>query len=176
MNDTSPERSGRGGEAGFTLVEALVAIVVLVFGLMAVTNLMLVAASSNSVANQGTAAVTSASRALDALKAASFTDLVVGGLDPFDGCDTSGAKECNDPTLAPGAGAAPDWHCIDDVPGVGVIHTHWWITADADARLLHLRVRSEGTGALAGARSRAEFTSLRACTNSDTAGGCPEAP
>src|SRR5204863_2278147 len=42
----------RGSEAGFTLVEALVAIVILVFGLIAVTNLMLVAASSNSVANQ----------------------------------------------------------------------------------------------------------------------------
>ncbi len=35
-------------EAGFTLIEALVAIVVLVFGLMAVTNLMIVAASSNT--------------------------------------------------------------------------------------------------------------------------------
>jgi type II secretory pathway pseudopilin PulG len=178
MNDTSRERTGRGGEAGFTLVEALVAVVVLIFGLMAVTNLMLVAASSNSVANQGTAAVTSATRAMDALKAVSFTDLGAGGQDPFDGCDTSGAKDCNDPTLAPGVVAgAPDWHCIDSVPGVGVIHTHWWITADADARLLHIRVRSEGTGALSGARSRAEFTTFRACTNSDTTtGGCPEAP
>lgn len=60
---TGDTRSGRvvhGGEAGFTLVEALLAVVVLIFGLMAVTNLMLVAASSNSVANQGTPAVTSA--------------------------------------------------------------------------------------------------------------------
>ena len=56
MNDTGRERSGRGREAGFTLVEALVAVIVLVFGLMAVTNLMLVAASgSNTVADQGTA-------------------------------------------------------------------------------------------------------------------------
>ena len=124
---------------------------------------------------QGTAAVTSATRAMDALKAVSFTDLGEGGTD-FDASD--GGKDCNDPTLAPGVVAgAPDWHCTDTVSGVGVIHTHWWITADADARLLHIRVRSEGTGALSGARSRAEFTTFRACTNSDTtSGGCPEAP
>jgi type II secretory pathway pseudopilin PulG len=172
MNDTSRERSGPSGEAGFTLVEALVAVVVLMFGLMAVTNLMLVAASSNSVANQGTAAVTSASRAMDALKAVTFTDLTEGGTD-FDASD--GGKDCNDPTLVWNEGK---WHCNDTVSGVGVIHTHWWITVDAvDSRLLHLRVRSEGTGALARARSRAEFTSFRACTNSDpTSGGCPLAP
>ena len=169
MNDTSRERSGRGGEAGFTLVEALVAVVVLIFGLMAVTNLMLVAASSNSVANQGTAAVTSATRAMDALKAVTFTSLTAGGT-TFDAAD--GGKDCADPTLT-----FSDWHCSDSVPGVGVVHTHWWITGMADARLLHLRVRSEGTGALSGARSRAEFTSFRACTNSDpTSGGCPGAP
>jgi type II secretory pathway pseudopilin PulG len=173
MNDTSRERSGRGAEAGFTLVEALVAVVVLVFGLMAVTNLMLVAASSNSVANQGTAAVTSATRAMDALKAVTFTDLIASpgaDLPAFDASD--GGKECGDPTLT-----FDEWHCTDTVQGVGVVHTHWWITADPDARLLHIRVRSEGTGALSGARSRAEFTSFRACTNSDTtSGGCPEAP
>ena len=169
MNDTSRERSGSGGEAGFTLVEALVAVVVLVFGLMAVTNLMLVAASSNSVANQGTAAVTSATRAMDALKAVTFTDLTAGGT-TFDASD--GGKECSDPTLN-----FNEWHCRDTVSGVGVIHTHWWITSDPDLRLLYLRVRSEGTGALSGARSRAEFTSFRSCTNSDpTTGGCPGAP
>ena len=68
MQATSPvvgDNVARRGESGFTLVEALVAIVVLVFGLMAVTNLMLVAASSNSVANQGTAAVASATRIVE---------------------------------------------------------------------------------------------------------------
>jgi len=57
------------------------------------------------------------------------------------------------------------------------VHAHWYVTATADPRLLHVRVRSEGTGALSGARSRAEFTTFRACTNSDpTTGRCPEAP
>jgi type II secretory pathway pseudopilin PulG len=172
MTDTPRENVERGAEAGFTLVEALVAVVVLIFGLMAVTNLMLVAASSNSVANQGTAAVASASRAMDLIKATTYSALngaAPGGL-AFDAAD--GGKECTDPTLV-----FNEWHCSEVVPGVGLIHTHWWVTAAADPRLLYVRARSEGTGALAGARSRAEFTTFRSCTNSDPAtGGCPEAP
>jgi len=161
---TLPRRS----EAGFTLVEALVAIVVLIFGLMAVTNLLLVAASSNTVANQGTAAVTSATQAMDFLKSTTYDTLDDNpGGTAFD--STDGGKDCNDVTLVP-----TDWHCTTSTPGVGTIHTHWYITADADARLLHIRVRSEGTGALAAARSRAEFTTFRSCT--DTNVGCPAAP
>jgi len=171
MSHPKRERVGPGAEAGFTLVEALVAVVVLVFGLMAVTNLLLVAASSNSVANQSTAAVTSATRAMDLLRVTTYDALddAPGGID-FDPAD--GGKDCTDPTLV-----FNEWHCNEDVPGVGTVHTHWWVTATADPRLLHIRVRSEGTGALAGARSRAEFTTFRSCTNSDPAtGGCPEAP
>jgi type II secretory pathway pseudopilin PulG len=166
------ERAARPSEAGFTLVEALVAIVVLVFGLMAVTNLMLVAASSNSVANQGTAAVTSATSVMDLIKTTSYTTLPTGGT-AFSSADADVAKECNDTTLA-----LNEWHCNDTIPGVGVVHTHWWITASADPRLLHVRVQSEGMGVLAAARSRADFTTFRACTNSDPlAGGqCPEFP
>jgi type II secretory pathway pseudopilin PulG len=171
MTDPTREKDGRGAEAGFTLIEALVAIVVLIFGLMAVTNLMLVAASSNSVANQGTAAVASATRAMDLIKATTFDvlDDSPGGTD-FDPGD--GGRECTDPLLT-----VNEFHCTETVPGVGIIHTHWWVTALPDPRLLHVRVRSEGTGALSGARSRAEFTTFRSCTNSDPAsGGCPEAP
>lgn len=160
----------RRKEAGFTLVEALVAIVVLVFGLMAVTNLLLVAASSNTVANQGTAAVTAATAAMDLLKATTYATLNTAIGSAFDAND--GGKDCSDPTLV-----AADAHCTASTPGVGTVHTHWYVTQTADPRLVHLRVRSEGTGALAAARSRAEFTSFRACTNSDpVSGGCPPAP
>ena len=165
MTDTRGGRVERGAEAGFTLVEALVAIVVLIFGLMAVTNLMLVAASSNSVANQGTAAVASAIRAMDLIKATTWTQLPTTGWSDFNPAD--GGKDCSDQTLAVG-----DWHCTDNVPGVGSIHTHWYVETTDDVRLLHVRVRSEGSGALSAARSRAEFTSFRACTNAE--GGCPE--
>ena len=84
----------------------------------------------------------------------------------------AGGKDCNDPTLV-----WNDWHCDEFIQGVGQIHTHWWITATPDPRLLHIRVRSQGTGSLAGARSRVEYTTFRSCTNADpTTGGCPEAP
>jgi Prokaryotic N-terminal methylation motif len=153
------------GESGFTLVEALVAIVVLIFGLMAVTNLMLVAASSNSVGNQGTAAVTTASRVMDMLKTTSFDSLVPTGAD----WETTpgGGPECGVFGLS-----ISDKHCTDNIPGVGTVHAHWWVTATLDPRLVHIRVRAEGLGALAGARSRAEFTTFRACTNIEA--GCPD--
>jgi type II secretory pathway pseudopilin PulG len=154
-------------EAGFTLIEALVAIVVLVFGLMAVTNLMIVAASSNTVANQGTAAVTSSTRIMDLIKSTSYANLPTGGT-TWSTTDT-GAQDCNTANLP-----LTDWHCNEFIQGVGTIHTHWWITATPDPRLLHIRVRAEGVGSLAGPRSRSEFTTFRSCTNSDPAtGGCP---
>ena len=170
---TRTRPSTRRSEAGFTLVEALVAIIVLVFGLMAVTNLMVVAASSNSVANQSTAAVTSATRVLDMMKSTSYMvspgvqNLVPGG--QTWNTQATGSRDCGDAALR-----FDDWACTEAVPGVGSVHTQWWITPTADDRLLHIRVRSEGLGALSGARSRAEFTTFRACTN--TSGGCPEAP
>jgi type II secretory pathway pseudopilin PulG len=156
-------------EAGFTLIEALVAIVVLVFGLMAVTNLMIVAASSNTVANQGTAAVTSSTRIMDMIKSTSYANLTPGG----DAWETmpAGGRDCNVADLTVDENPR---HCDEFIQGVGTIHTHWWITATPDPRLLHIRVRAEGVGALAGPRSRSEFTTFRACTNSDpTSGGCP---
>jgi type II secretory pathway pseudopilin PulG len=167
MNDAGRERNGRGREAGFTLVEALIAVLVLVFGLMAVTNLMLVAASSNTVANQGTAAVTSATRVMDMVKSTSYASFA--GVGQAWEAQPGGGLSCGDPTLTIASA-----HCTDAIPGVGSVHVHWWIERDlVDARLYFVRVRAEGLGALAGARSRAEFTTFRSCTNLD--GGCPDA-
>ncbi|HXB57259.1 MAG TPA: hypothetical protein VN461_21015 [Vicinamibacteria bacterium] len=158
----------RGGEAGFTLVEALTAIVILIFGLMAVTNLLLVAASSNSVASQSTAATLSASQRLEFLKTTSFQNLTAGGSLTAD--ITFPANPC---PVAP----LTDYDCDDVIPGVGLIHTRWQISAvPGTARLLYIGIRSEGTGALSGARSRAQFTSFRSCTDSSPTGGCPAPP
>jgi type II secretory pathway pseudopilin PulG len=141
----------RNSEAGFTLVEALVAIVILVFGLIAVTNLLVVAASSNSVANQATAAATIAAQRLELLKAQPFTSLTTGG-------------DLDSDIL--------NFNQNDDVPGVGRIHTRWAVVAIAgDAQVYFVAVRSEGTGVLSVRRSRAEFTTFRSCTN--VALGCP---
>lgn len=158
---------GRRGETGFTLVETLVAIVVLVFGLMAVTNLLLVAASANTVANQGSAATASASQIMDVLRSTEWNNLAVGG--DLDSDTTSPSPDCR----ALPAPSTAVYNCDDTLPGVGTIKTRWTITpAVGTVRLLQITVRSEGTGALAVARSRATFTTYRACTQS-TPGSCP---
>jgi type II secretory pathway pseudopilin PulG len=161
-------RSPRPSEAGFTLVEALIAIVVLVFGLIAVTNLLLVAATSNMVASQATAATTAASRVLDMLKTTSYENLVAGG---NLGLVMSGAT----PLCAVALPAS--FECRDDVDGVGVMHVTWIVTpVGADARLTFIEVRSEGQGVFAAGRTLADFTTLRSCTDSSALGLCPAGP
>jgi type II secretory pathway pseudopilin PulG len=139
----------RRAEAGFTLIEALVAMIVLSFGLISITNLMLVAASSNTVANQSTAAASVASQQLDRLKALTYSS----------------------PLLASGGDLesdVADYSSITVVPGVGQIRTRWAIQDVAaptngvpPAGLKFITVRAEGLGGLTGRRSRAEFTTFR---------------
>lgn len=152
MNPAVAPISPRAHERGFTLIEALIAMVILAFGMIAVSNLLIVAASSNTVANQSTAATTTATEALERLKAQPFGLLAAGGdLDN----DVAG------------------YFRLDTVPGVGVIHTRWQISSVTpnDNQTLFIRVRSEGTGALSRARSAAEFTTFRSCTA--VGSGCP---
>jgi type II secretory pathway pseudopilin PulG len=172
----------RSREEGFTLVESLVAIVVLVFGLIAVTNLMLVAASSNTVANQGTAATTSASERMEILRNMQFATLLASS--------GAGSLTANvgptGPCSPAAAGAVPlpptTFNCTDDIQGVGTVVTRWRITAvPGTGRMVFIQVRSEGTGALSQTRSRAEFTTLRSCTDATpvtTVGvvPCPDVP
>ncbi len=152
-------------QAGFTLIEALVAVVVLAFGLIAITNLMLVAASSNSVANHGTAAAAIATRELERLKSLSFVD---------DCLDAGGDLESNVgsgvTTSAGGACNAGVYWTQEDVSGVGMIRVRWLIEDLVPSRganqalpagVKYIIVRAEGLGALTGARSRAEFTTFR---------------
>jgi type II secretory pathway pseudopilin PulG len=156
----------RRGEAGFTLVETLVAIVVLVFGLMAVTNLLVVAAGANTVANQGSAATTSASQVMDTLRSTTWANLAPGG--DLDSDTTTPSPDCR---------ALPDpltavYNCDDVIAGVGTVKTRWTVTAAVGTlRMYQITVRSEGLGALARARSRATFTTFRTCTQS-TPGSC----
>ncbi|HET9317068.1 MAG TPA: prepilin-type N-terminal cleavage/methylation domain-containing protein [Vicinamibacteria bacterium] len=143
-------RDERDGEAGFTLIETLVAIVVLVFGLIAVTNLLLVGATNNSVANHGTAATSVATQRMELLKAEPFRDLTAGGDLNSDVTDFS--ENVN-------------------VEGVGVINVRWQITAP-EPQLRFIAVQAEGTGPMVRTRSRINLTTFRSCT-ADTA-GCPE--
>jgi prepilin-type N-terminal cleavage/methylation domain-containing protein len=128
------------GQGGFTLIETLVAMIVLVFGLIAVTNLLLVAAASNSTANATTAATNIASKALEERRVLDY-GMLVSGTTTTD----------------------------DDVPGVGRIQTVVVITPVATGLVgapggLLIDVTSTPVGALTGARARAHFTMFRSCT------------
>jgi Tfp pilus assembly protein PilV len=149
MTDTR-KAAGRPSEAGFTLVEALVAMLVLAFGVAAVANLMLVGASSNTVGNASTAATTQASLEMERLKAVRYDLLAVGG-----------DLDAN----------TPGFFSEDTVPGVGLIRTRWTVQQTNDPQVRFITVRSQAEGALSGARSRAQFTVFRSCTS--TTIGCP---
>jgi len=167
----SPNRRNTA-EAGFTLVEALCAIVVLAFGLMAVTNLLIVAAASNTVGNHSTAATTASSEILERLKSMTFTSLTPGGdvnagtMGSISNCDETPA-----PPTAPDVCVVPgNYNSLRTFPGVGQIQSFWEIR-QIDGQTLFIKVRSQSNAALAGARSRAEFTTFRSCTA--TTIGCP---
>ncbi len=149
MLDTPRPRSS---EAGFTLVEALVAMVVLAVGITAVANLMLVGASSNSVGNAATASAALATRELERLKAIEYVTLSAAQGGDLD-ADAAG------------------FFRIDDVPGVGRIRTRWTVAQTNVPDVLYITVRSEGEGAMTRGRSRAQFTVFRSCTTG-IPGGC----
>jgi prepilin-type N-terminal cleavage/methylation domain-containing protein len=148
MNDSTPI-CARRDDQGFTLIETLIAIVVLVFGLIAVTNLFLVAGSSNTVANQATAATDVAAQIVENFKAQPWNSAQLAA--------TAGSF-----------GSTPQR--TDLISGVGAINS-WWSITDVDARTKFFRVRSEGAGLLSRGRSRAEFTTYRTCTTPVL--GCP---
>lgn len=171
---------GPSREAGFTLIEALAAMVILVFGIMAVANLIVVAISSNRMGSTSTAASMVATETIERLKAIPFTDLKTGGsqgtglLD----CDpgSNGKTKCQDKgnvlgCVEPGADCvvADNFNYLRSVPGVGQVKTRWAI-ASVDTQTIFIVVRSEVPG-LAARRSRAEFATFRSCTA--VTSGCP---
>lgn len=183
--DTSPGSD----QAGFTLIEALVAIVILIFGLMAVTNLFLVAGSSNTVGNHGTVATAIASEVMDRLNAIEYRaltdaggggDLTVGN----DGLCEEPAANC----VVPGT-----FEMTRDMPGVGRFITTWQITAVPETgagplavvnspagleicpavaggnQAYSIVVHTESISPLARRRAAAQLTTIRSCTID----GCP---
>jgi type II secretory pathway pseudopilin PulG len=177
----------KNSESGFTLVETLIAIVVLVFGIIAVTNLLVVAASSNSLANESTAAAAEASEMMDRIKAVPFQQLVgivpptfVGG-DLLNDAGATPNCDGNAVDCLVGAGG-PNWNQTRLIPGVGRIRTRWQIQLVTTPppppqpanSVVFITVRSEGLGRLTRVRSRAEFTAFRSCTTGPLPlGNCP---
>jgi hypothetical protein len=163
-HDTSARRP-TSDEAGFTLVEALVAVLVLVVGVQAVANLMVVASTSNSVANHSSAATAQATETLERLKAIPF-----GQLNPGGNLNADVPAPCNGNTNNCIPDPLTQYSMFRDVPGVGQIRTRWLVRQAATAAtMIQITVRSESVAPLMGIRSRAEFTTYRSCT----AAGCP---
>jgi len=173
-------------QSGFTLVEALVAIVVLVFGLIAVTNLFLVGGTSNQAANHSTAAATQATEVLEALKAIPFNTLACGGQligadDPPPGApcqpDCNGAPD----TCPVQCVAAGNFNYYREVPGVGTILTTWTIAnpigGAAGPPVRYIVGQSESLAPLVGRRrSQAQFTTFRSCTTQGCSNPNPLCP
>jgi Tfp pilus assembly protein PilV len=145
-------KANRHGEAGFTLIEATIAMVILVTGLVAIANLNLVAIGSNSLANQMTAAANVAADRMEILKDTRYTDpaLDEGGDPDYDTADPAYRREVT-------------------VPGVGLVRVAWQIT-QVDDRTKFITVRADIRG-LGRVRGRSEFTTFRTCTT--PVFGCP---
>ena len=152
-------------EAGFTLIEVLIAIIVLVFGLIGITNLFVVATASNQIGNLTTAAAAKSSEALEELKSLPFTTLVAGGSLTADLPSTNATADVSVGT----------YNMEETLPGVGLVKTRWVITdlgVVAPTPVYYITVRSEVRGSFGGQLSRAEYSTFRACTTP----GCPGFP
>jgi Tfp pilus assembly protein PilV len=144
----------RNPEAGFTILEAIIATMILIFGLAAIFNLMVIAVSQNSLANRASGATTLASHQMEILRSTAFSSLT----DSPVGVDTLDVQ-------------TPGFFRIDNVEGTATYESRWSVQTLTDPSLKYLRVRTEPQGFL-GRGARAEFTTVRSCTLG-TAAGCP---
>lgn len=159
----------RHRERGFTLIEALIAIVILIFGLAAVANLMVVAGSSNTAANHSTAAATVATHQMELLKSTRYDQLVAGGsIDADVGVTgecgvtpitTAGVYNCDS---SKNLGPNPLFDV--DYKGVGTMHVRWRIwppVAMGSITTSFIQVAAESTAPAMGRRSRVVLTTFR---------------
>jgi prepilin-type N-terminal cleavage/methylation domain-containing protein len=151
-------------EAGFTLIECLIAIIVLVFGLIGITNLFVVATASNQIGNLTTAAAAKSSEALEEIKSLPFTTLVPGGSLTADLPSTNTTSDVT----------ANTYNMQETLTGVGIVKTRWVIMNPnaSGTDTYYITVRSEVQGPFGGPLSRAEYSTFRTCSTL----GCPTVP
>jgi type II secretory pathway pseudopilin PulG len=159
----------RRREQGFTLIEALIAIVILIFGLAAVANLMVVAGSSNTAANHSTAAATVARQQMELIKSTRYDQLVAGGnID----ADVGAPGECGvTPVATPGVyncdsskNVGPNPMFDVDYKGIGTMHVRWRIWPAVTTGTIttsFIQVAAESTAPAMGRRSRVVLTTFR---------------
>jgi hypothetical protein len=170
VTEARPVRE-RSEEAGFTLIETLIAIIILVFGLIAISNLFIVAGSMNTVANHSSATAAIASEVMDRLRAVPFDNLTPGPVNTDQQLNLRPVATLNGPnpssiiTLSlnfPESGCMePQSKCVEDdrllqgydllrtVPGVGLIQAKWQIidvSPAADQRIYFIVVRAQSVG------------------------------
>jgi Tfp pilus assembly protein PilV len=131
------ERLPSRAEAGFTFIEALIAMAILVVGLLGVASLMGTAAGANSLAQRSTTAIHAASRRMESLEQAPFDDLAPGGSLTT---NVTGYFECEDQM------------CVR------------WEIEQLDSQVLYIRVTAGLVGGQDRLRARAELFGYRACT------------
>ncbi|MFI5183967.1 MAG: prepilin-type N-terminal cleavage/methylation domain-containing protein [Vicinamibacteria bacterium] len=166
----------KDAQAGFTLVEALVAIVILATGIVAVTNLMVYAASSNQIGSLTTATAAEASTTLDRLKSVDYFTLInpvtSTALQGSLAADTGAANATPSATTDIFVGGVLTYHMYRQVPGVGIIRSRWTIQPFNNGPTLYclITVQSQAvTARLGGQLSQSQFATWRSCTSQ----GCP---
>ena len=147
-------KAQRNAEAGFTLSEALIATLILMFGLASIFNLMITATTSNNVANRASAATMIAAQQLEVLRATPFSQLVDTDPDSLTTpCDPGAPVSCS----------------FTEVEGVGSMETRWLIQTLNTPNLRFLQVRTEPRGFRA-RQAMADLTTIRSCTFGAAAG------
>lgn len=148
-------KAARNPESGFTLSEALIATLILMFGLASIFNLMITATTSNNVANRASAATLIAAQQLEVLRATPFSQLVDTNVASLTTpCDPNAPVDCS----------------FTEVEGVGSMETRWLIQTLNNANLRFLQVRTEPRGFRA-RQAMADLTTIRSCT-AGVAAGC----
>jgi pilin/secretion family protein with methylation motif len=168
----------RNREAGFTLIEALISIVILSFGIIAVTNLFLVAASSNQIGSYNTVAAAEATEVMERLRRVPFTTLAPPA-NTTSGSLVADLPAANLPPVPPSPsepdvflGGVPQFNMYRDVGRIGRVRTRWTVQSFTDVfttPVLLITVESRVIGPFGGQLSQAHFSTFRTCTGN----GCP---
>jgi prepilin-type N-terminal cleavage/methylation domain-containing protein len=119
--DMRDENVNRDGERGFSLIEVLIAMLILTIGLLALAQMMLIATNANALSGRMTASAALAKEQLELLKAAPFytnpADISSGSVNPM--LQPGGDLENNDPNYH--QFYDPDGQPLNDATGAAFV-------------------------------------------------------